>query len=114
MNAGADVHAETHHFSDPSRRQMTPLMLAAMAGHADVSQVLIHAGARTGVTTVYYNSETPLMRAADGGHLDAVRVLLEAGADPRGSGGPENLDALTRAERRGHREVAELIRNSMA
>ena len=41
-------------------------------------------------------------------------VLLEAGADRQATGGTENLDALTRAERKGHREVAGLLRHAGA
>ena len=114
ITAGADVHAKTFHCTDQSRRETTPLMLAAMGGHAEVLQVLIEVGARVEATTIFYDGETPLMRAAEAGHLDAVRVLLKAGADPCVSGGKENLDALARAERKGHREIAELLRDARA
>jgi ankyrin repeat protein len=110
LAAGADVQAETHHFSDDSRRQLTPLLLAAAAGHAEVLRVLIDAGARVDASTVYQEGETSLMRAAEAGHLEAVRVLLESGADPHWVSGKENLSAIARAERAGRREVAELLR----
>lgn len=107
--AGADVHARTQHFADRAGRELTPLLLAATGGHAEVIRALLEAGAKPDATSVFLDNETPLLRAAASGHRDAVRVLLEAGVDPRRAGSADGLDALGRAERNGHREVAALL-----
>ena len=37
--ASADIHGKTFHLTDPDRRDLTPLMFAAMAGHAEVLRI---------------------------------------------------------------------------
>ena len=66
---------------DPAdKRGMTPLMLAAGAGHAEVVRSLLKAGEDPKRTAA--DGATALHRAAAQGNLEVVGLLLEAGADP--------------------------------
>jgi ankyrin repeat protein len=58
---------------------MTPLIVAAMAGHAAVIAVLLKAGAKMNRTTT--GGYTPLFTAAQEGHRADVSVLVKAGAE---------------------------------
>ena len=58
---------------------LTPLHEAARAGHGDVAQVLIAAGADPNDTTTHGN-QTPLHLAAKIGAEEVCKILLEAGA----------------------------------
>jgi ankyrin repeat protein len=71
--AGANVRATTR------INGYTPLFLASQAGHADVVDVLINAGADA--KAVSTTGSTPLMLAASAGAVDAAKRLLDAGAD---------------------------------
>ncbi|MEA2537522.1 MAG: uncharacterized protein QOF11_1756 [Chloroflexota bacterium] len=84
-----------------------PLHSAVAGGHADVAELLIHAGAE--VNAPQRQGYTPLMGAAQNGMAATVQLLLARGADPRA----RNEDVLTAAEladRAGHAEVAATIR----
>ncbi len=70
--AGADVNERA-----PESGQ-SPLHVAADAGDAIVSTLLVEAGAN--VAAMDYCENTPLHLAVKHGHLDAVRVLLSHGA----------------------------------
>jgi ankyrin repeat protein len=59
---------------------ITPLMLAASAGHAKVMEVLLAAGCDFKLKSG--DGSTALHRAAAQGHLTAVELLLAAGANP--------------------------------
>ncbi|QOI99799.1 MAG: ankyrin repeat domain-containing protein [Phycisphaeraceae bacterium] len=61
-----------------SHRGLTPLMLAAMHGHADAARALLKGGAK--VDLANEGGWTPLMFASAYGGHEAVRVLLDAGA----------------------------------
>ncbi|MDP3760416.1 MAG: ankyrin repeat domain-containing protein [Ramlibacter sp.] len=125
------TNVETRTANDES-----PLMMAALKGHADVARKLVERNAdvnKTGWTPLHYaatnghltimelllenhayidaespNGTTPLMMAAHYGTPAAVKFLLEAGADPtlRNQLGLSALDFATRANRR---DAAELI-----
>lgn len=59
--------------------QLTPLHLAAMAGHMECVSILIQAGAK--LYAKDGQGATPLHLAAENGHHDCVKLLLFAGAD---------------------------------
>ena len=50
------------------------------------------------------------MLAAQGGHLEAVRALLESGVQANDKRG--NATALTLAEKAGHSEVSQVIKDA--
>ena len=66
------------------RRDLTPLMAAAMEGHAGVAEALLRAGANPNAQTTHplkgWTGATPLAWAATNGWADCVRVLLAHGA----------------------------------
>lgn len=76
--------------ADPSARgrqphSVTPLHLAARAGHVDLIRLLLKAGAEPHVEAKHADASgwVPLHMAAAGGHFRAVRVLLDGGAELR-------------------------------
>ena len=94
-------------------RELTPLFLAASAGHADVVQTLLEAGAAVDAACFHPHGwrasrQTPLMGAAQNGHAEAVRRLLAAGA-PVGTLGPGTPSPLLLATQGGHTEVARVL-----
>jgi len=60
-------------------RGMTPLMLAAAAGHVEVIEELVHNGARVGLHTAF-SEETALHYAVRHQKVEACKVLLKQGA----------------------------------
>jgi outer membrane protein assembly factor BamB len=131
LAAGVDPNARYEY-------DFNALLYAAIGGHADVVRVLLEHGADANAHDSL-NHFTPLAMAATGGHCEVVRLLAARGADPDardlyagktplwfaaskgyrpcveamlgGDVEPATLDdALAIAERRGHSEVAELIR----
>ncbi|MCT7352199.1 ankyrin repeat domain-containing protein [Streptomyces sp. 15-116A] len=100
--------------ADPEGRDSegtTPLYLASVSGHAEITRLLLAAGARPDTESRGLGAEgTPLCAAACWGHVDAVRELLAHGADPNlredhGTG----RTALEWAQDCGHPETAELL-----
>jgi len=118
--------------------ELTPLALAAEAGHAEIVRILLSAGASPdlgGATTpleaavvgghhevvealmrhdVDVNKAveegfTPLMTAAATGDLELVRILLNAGARSRAKN-DDGDTAITLAEDAGHFGVAVVLR----
>ncbi len=59
---------------------MTPLLYAARDGLAELTAVLVEAGADLELAEA--NGITPLLMASLNGHIETARVLLRAGADP--------------------------------
>jgi len=93
--------------SEPARAGMTPLMCAAMGGHAEALALLLDAGARPNESTP--DGRTALYFAAGWGDAAAVRRLLDAGArvDARTT---DNWTALMIAAGRGEpAALAELL-----
>ena len=114
----------------------SPLMMAALKGHAEFARKLIERNAdvnKTGWTPLHYaatnghlaiielllenhayidaespNGTTPLMMAAHYGTPAAVKLLLEAGADPSLKN-QLGLSAIDFANRGNRRDAAELI-----
>ncbi len=82
---GAGANAFNRRINDPTifgfetRAEQTALIWAVAEGHAEVTQLLIEAGAdfRSRLASGF----TPLLLAARNGRLEAVKVLLEAGVD---------------------------------
>ena len=99
---GADIDARGQ--GEEQTEGMTALMTAAMYGHAPIVKLLtdkgsnIHLRSRAGFTA--------LLLAASRGHLACVEVLLQEGA-------AVPLSTVQVAERNGHKEVAERLRQAM-
>src|SRR5690606_15598562 len=72
LEAGADVNAA-------NRTGTTPLLLASIAGDAEMIRLMLDAGADPNQT--FTNGETALMMAARTGRADAIEVLIEHGAE---------------------------------
>ena len=88
---------QVNHIHQAAGNPSVAALAALIDGGANVNQ-------RAGAAVWGY---TPLMFAADAGELENVRLLLSRGAAPciRSSG----LTALSIAESRGHRRIADLI-----
>jgi ankyrin repeat protein len=99
IDAGADVNAQTEF-------GFTPLILAAVNGHADVCMLLIEN--KADVNAVDKDGFTPLIFAAVNGHADVCRLLIENKADMNVQNKWRDT-ALILAARKGHAGVAELI-----
>ena len=83
---------------------MSPLCVAAMAGHVSVVKLLLDAGAA--VNSPERSPASPLMVAAGAGHLDVVKLLVARGADVNAAG---EGTALTAAAYQGHREIVQFL-----
>ena len=79
---------------DPNRiceSKGTPLLCAAIMGHAEIAKILIESGANARLRNLQ-NGTTPLYVASQNGHVEVVRVLLNIGkADPNEIGANMNL-----------------------
>ena len=88
-----------------------PLWLASEAGHLEVVEALLAAGAGESVNTPgVYDGSTPLLKAVEGGHLEMVEALLAAGAGesvnvPKAGGST----AIWLACREGHLEIVHAL-----
>jgi ankyrin repeat protein len=107
LEAGADVDAR-------DRYGQTGLMLAAVAGRADVVRLLIRHGANLDHTAKY--GLTAVMLAVVNGHAEVVRLLADAGAslDQVGSGAPgfAGKTALDLAGARGDPVIVDILRRA--
>ena len=111
----------------------TPLLLTVYRGHDAVAHQLIEAGADVNRmlpdsiagSDAALSGSSPLMLAAYQGKEDQVRLLIDAGADvsyrvsedPRsGATNPRTagLTALKVATRRGHTEIADMLKKAGA
>jgi ankyrin repeat protein len=104
VSSGADIQYRRSWYY--TLRDMTPLHMAALEGHADIVQVLLQHRADPKATNP--DLFTPLHAAARRGHAAAAALLLKAGADPNAMdqifGTP-----LHEAVQRGHPEVVRLL-----
>jgi len=91
----------------------TPVYVAAMNGHVELTGCLLDFRADTDQASVEYGA-APLFVAAEKGHVDVVELLLQGGAEinkaldkfrGRGSG----WTALTVAKYHGHETVTEML-----
>jgi Ankyrin repeats (3 copies) len=126
---GADVNAKTEYGA-------TPLFFACDRGNIEVVKLLLDAGADVNITDKFYKSP-PVFWAVIKDHGAIAKLLLEKGARTKESvmfsavnqgkknvvksvlelGGftPENMSAyLTAAEKNGHQEIAEMLKNAGA
>lgn len=87
-------------------RELTCLMVAATAGHADVCRLLAGHGAALEARGLF--GLTALGLAAHGGRLDACQALLGAGADPNARDA-EGDTPLTLAAGEGFTDVCRLL-----
>ncbi len=87
---------------DPNRiceSKGTPLLCAAIMGHAEIAKILIESGANARLRNLQ-NGTTPLYVASQNGHVEVVRVLLNIGkADPNEIGANMNLPLYVVFER---------------
>ena len=97
--AGTDVNAKHDAFG------MTPLEIAAIAGHKEIVELLIAEGAY--VNAKDKKGRTPLHHAATVGRKEIVELLIAKGADvnAKTEGGITPLDLAKR-----HPEIADLLR----
>jgi ankyrin repeat protein len=88
---------------------VTALILAATAGHEQIVDALLEAGAAPNTTDQY--GSTALMYAASKGHAGIVNILLQRNADVNIQSPPDQLDstALTLAAGNGYDAVLELL-----
>ncbi len=101
LRSGADVNAA-------QGDGMTALHWAAEHGSAELTDMLLYAGAHVGAVT-RLGDYTPLHLAARGGHADVAARLLEAGADPMARTSTGGVTALHFAARSGRVELVEAL-----
>jgi ankyrin repeat protein len=89
----------------------TPLLLAAMAGHSEIAELLIRKGADVELRLDGESGTTSaLMLAAMNGHYQVVEVLIAAGAGVDAVHNPKNLaTALMMASANGHEDAVEVL-----
>ena len=105
LAAGAAVN-----FSDCSRRDQSPIVIAVRNSHFGVVKVLLDNGANPNVWV--YGGETPLKYASYLGHHGIVQSLLAAGAQVNDEYHEDRPQALHYAAQRGHYDVvATLLRH---
>ncbi len=85
----------------------TPLMEAAVTGHAGIIAMLLEAGAD--IESANYDNQTALMAVARTGNIDAARLLLEAGADPNAFETWGGQTAIMWAAARRHPDMIRLL-----
>ncbi|HEX8072796.1 MAG TPA: ankyrin repeat domain-containing protein [Pyrinomonadaceae bacterium] len=108
---GADVNA-TAVITEPTPNYwVTPLMLAAEAGHAAIAHLLLEHGAA--VNAQDREGWTPLMRAAAYWHVEVARLLLAYGADVYRKNNTGET-ALIWALNKGATEIVKLLMKSGA
>lgn len=98
---GAEIHQQ---FWD----DMTPLHIAAFAGHYPITERLLTAGAKIDSRTDCKRL-TPLHVAAEQGHAQIVKILLDNGADPHARS-QSGSTPLYRSLRGGSLEVLYMLR----
>lgn len=91
---------------------VSPLAVAAIAGHTDITQVLLAKGADVNAKDPRFGL-TALMAAALAGHTDPVKALLAAGADAHAKAA-DGKTALMFAKERGHTVIIELLKQAGA
>ena len=94
------------HVNARGGHEVTPLHVAASAGHSDVLLLLIEHGAYVNARGNYVS--TPLHRASMNGRLEAGKLLLDRGADINVQTNTDNT-ALKYAAEMGHAEFARIL-----
>ncbi|MEW6322660.1 MAG: ankyrin repeat domain-containing protein [Acidobacteriota bacterium] len=103
LKDGADVNAA-------QGDGMTALHWAAKRGDAELTRMLLYAGANVKSTT-RLGAFTPLILAAEGGHADVIAALLAAGADPNAATTTGTTPLMLSAAAGNARAVTMLIEN---
>ena len=101
VKAGADVMVKTR------LGDLTPLLMAAKNGTAEMIELLAETGADINSTNA--NGTTPLMLAAASGQVDAVKVLLDRGAEVNAKDITNEQNALMFAAALGRADVVRLL-----
>lgn len=86
---------------------LSPLFVAAVAGHTDITQILLAKGADVNGKDFRFGL-TALMAAASAGQTDNVKALLAAGADANAKAA-DGKTALAFAKERGDTIIIELL-----
>ena len=94
------------HINSRGGDAVTPMHVAARAGHADVLSLLLEHGADVDVWDKF--DATPLRRASKAGKLDAGQVLLDRGADINARD-MHGQTPLSGAMSEGHIELARML-----
>jgi ankyrin repeat protein len=91
----------------------TPPREESQFGLLEISRVLVDHGAYVNARQLNrwtLNHWTPILISASFGHLEVVKLLLERGADSRALSS-EGETPLQLSLKRGHRGIADLLRN---
>lgn len=90
------------------------LIFAAEAGHLELAQILIKAGAWVDPFEDYDGFYSPLMSAARSGDMKMVELLLDNGADPTLHGGPggQTAESFARNDSPNSRYLAAILRRA--
>jgi uncharacterized protein len=102
LNMGADINAR-------DKSGMTPLIWAAVKGHAHATQILIERGAEVNERNA--QGDSPLMWAAVMGHEQVVELILENNPDVNARSKKNGVTALMAAAAKGHANVVHLLIN---
>jgi hypothetical protein len=89
------------------REGITALMEAGAAGHAQIVQMLLDAGAYVNAHTM--NGATALFGACQHNHKDVVEILIQSGADINARLKSDGTTALYWACFSGHQEICEIL-----
>lgn len=102
---GADINIKSHPCG------LTALMIGARAGHIEVVEILIDAGADIDLQN--QRGRTALMFASSRGHLDILKLLVSKGADINLKDQQGNT-ALIHAQHRRFKEIIDFLKEAGA
>lgn len=103
IQSGGDVDAKNPHGG-------TAIMFAARAGHVEIAQLLIDAGADLNVHGNYAGT-TALIWAAQYGPAEIVRLFIQGKAEINAKNHDGNT-ALDFAKERGHAEIVDILQSA--
>ncbi|XP_038049064.1 ankyrin repeat, PH and SEC7 domain containing protein secG-like [Patiria miniata] len=97
----------TWHINATSKRGLTPLHDACLAGHVKATNLLLALGAD--VTAQTKEGYTPLLCAAGNGHVEVAKLLVGAGCDPNKLIPPIGVNAVHIATWTGQADVLDTL-----
>ena len=106
ITRGADVN-------QPNRKGVTPLMIAALNGRADLVACLISNGAQVDLDLEHGDRAPALIWAADNGHAEVAKLLLKHGANVNSKDSSGNT-ALSIARSNGYASLIRLLKRAGA
>jgi len=109
LHFGADPGFRVRALFEESPAELAPIHLAAMAGHDDVVDLLLGAGADPDARVYDMTGATPLHIAAAAGHVAVIEVLAERGADLGARDARRSATPLAWAHGAEHAEAAEAL-----